>query len=150
MLAIHADASSVAQDIAAEASCDAGLLHMVLSLDAVRSLAAGSNVQQPAAAASDSHTAAGDAAAGSAPAETAATGAAAASNIGNGATAETVRDSSGGRSGGGGGGGGGEAAAQPDSRVALLCCGAADVDALQTHWERTPHPWRDSVAAGCR
>jgi hypothetical protein len=51
---------------------------------------------------------------------------------------------------GGGGGGGTGASATADGRVPLLCCGAADVDALQTHWERAPQSWRDSVAVGCR
>ena len=138
---IYADALLVVQGIAAEASCDAGLLHMVLSLDAVRSLAAGSSNQQPTASATDSHTAAGDAVAGSVPNGAPAANAAA-GGAKDGAAAETVRDSSGGI--------GGKITARPDGRVPLLCCGAADVDALQTHWERTPQPWRDSVAAGCR
>ena len=129
------------QGIANEASCDAGLLHMVLSLDAVRSLAAGSNDdQQPAASASDSHAVAGDAAAGSVPAGASAANAVA-TGIGDGAAAG-AQDFS--------GGGGAEAMTKHDGRVPLLRCGAADVDALQTHWERTPQPWRDSVAAGCR
>jgi hypothetical protein len=128
------------QGIATEASCDAGLLHMVLSLDAVRSLAAGSSIQQPTAYATDSHSVEGDAAAASVPAETAATNAAT-GGTGDGA-ASGAQDSS--------GGDGPEATAGSDGRLPLLCCGAADVDALQTHWERTPQPWRDSVAAGCR
>lgn len=126
------------QGIATEADCDAGLLHMVLALDAVRSLAADAgNRRQPDSGTDDSRSAAAVVGGGSdAPAGTAYSApAAAARNAGSGGAKANRADM---------------AASAAAAAVPLLCCGAADVEALLTHWERSPQPWRDSVAAGCR
>lgn len=115
--------------IAQKADCDVGLLRIVLELDALRSLEDG--VQTPAAdgsATAPSDKAAAPAAAGGQPDGDAAVAGDGAAN---------------------GGDGGDAADAEAQRQVPTMHCGAADVDALLSHWDRTPAAWRDSVSAAC-
>jgi len=128
------------------ADCDAGLLRIVLELDALHSLEA-----EPAAATGGSSKAVGGGAMAAGEAARAATGApqggdavASKGEAGPGAAAAAAGGADEGAAPGAAAGGGAAA------RVPTVQCGAADVDALLSHWERTPAAWRDSVSLACR